>query len=272
MRKLQDGESAKQFEQNFKSLSRLWEAISPDPCLYPHRFTYQWLSGVFVAHRRRKSKGGKDGLEELSAKTRKLIEENISFKQMVDALPVFKIDQNYTGHLEELPTAADKAAALEAMLSAELTEDGGQGFVYRLLGERLQKIKQSKDASDKATEDRLQDLQHIAEDLAQTKTEPERLNLTQPGEYELFTVLRGCATTQDESYLADCARQMIGQLQTHQLLAPGWSRSKGGRMRVGNSLLAESWNPAYAQLGFNPDDPQPAFVDLALAELAGLDG
>ena len=112
------------------------------------------------------------------------------------------------------------------MLSAELTEDGGQGFVYRLLGERLQKIKQRKDASDKATEDRLQDLQNIAEDLAQTKTEPERLNLTQPGEYALFTVLRGCATTQDESYLADCARRMIGQLQTHQLLAPDGADQK----------------------------------------------
>ena len=157
-------------------------------------------------------------------------------------------------------------------MSAELTEDGGQGFVYRLLGERLQTIKQRKDASDKATEDRLQDLRNIAEDLAQTKTEPERLNLTQPGEYALFTVLRGCATTQDEGYLAECARRMLAQLQTHQLLAPGWSRSKGGRMRVGNSLLVESWNSAYAQLGFNPDDPQPAFVDLALTELAGLDG
>jgi len=273
LRNLQDAEAAKQFEQNFKSLSRLWEAISPDPCLYPHRFSYQWLCGVYVAHRRRKNKGGgKEGYEELSAKTRKLIEENTSFMQKVDTLPVFKIDQDFTGQLEDLPTAADKAAALEAMLSAELSEDEGGGLVYRLLGERLQRIKQRKDATDQATEDRLHELQILADDWAQTKTEPERLNLAQPGEYELFTVLRNCAATQEESYLADCARRMIAHLQAHQLLTPGWSHAKGGRMRVENSLLVESWNPVYAPLGFNPDDPEPPFVGLALAELAKLDG
>jgi type I restriction enzyme R subunit len=145
-------------------------------------------------------------------------------------------------------------------------------LVYRLLGERLQRIKQRKDATDQATEDRLHELQTLANDWAQTNTEPERLNLTQPGEYELFTVLRNYAATQEESYLADCAKRMIAHLQVHQLLTPGWSHAKGGRMRVEQSLLVESWNPVYAPLGFDPDDPEPPFVGLALAELAKLDG
>jgi type I restriction enzyme R subunit len=60
-------------------------------------------------------------------------------------------------------------------------------------------------------------------------------------------------------------------LRKNQLLTAGWSNSKGGRMRVEQSLLAESWNPAYAALGFNRDDPQPPFLKAALEELAARD-
>jgi type I restriction enzyme R subunit len=271
LRTLNESEAAKTFEQNFKSLSRLWEAVAPDPCLYEHRFIYRWLCGVYVAHRRRKNRKNKGTYEELSAKTRKLIEEDTSFLEIADTLPVFKIDRNYVAKLDDLPTPADKAAALEAMLSAELSEDD-PGFIYRLLGERLQKIKQRKDASDKAAEQRLKELQDIADEVARAKAEPARLNLTQPGEYELFAVLRKHATTQDENYVADCARRMIGHLRSQRLLTPGWSNSKRGRMRVEQSLLAESWNPAYIQLGFNPDDPEPPFLNPAVSELAKCDG
>ena len=48
--------------------------------------------------------------------------------------------------LDDLPTPADKAAALEAVLTAELTE-GDPGFTYRQLGERLQRIRERKEAT-----------------------------------------------------------------------------------------------------------------------------
>ena len=72
LRRLRDPDAAKNFEHNFKSLERLWEAVAPDPCLYPHRHQYSWLCGIYVAHRRRQ-RGSKDTYGELSAKTRQLI-------------------------------------------------------------------------------------------------------------------------------------------------------------------------------------------------------
>jgi hypothetical protein len=112
LRRLRDAETAKNFEHNFKSLERLWEAVSPDPCLYPHRYQYNWLCGIYVAHRRRQ-RGSKDTYGELSAKTRQLIQENTTFVDIADSLPVFKIDKDYVTKLDELPSPADKAAALE---------------------------------------------------------------------------------------------------------------------------------------------------------------
>ncbi len=270
LRRLRDPDPAKGFEQNFRSLERLWEAVAPDPCLYPHRYQYNWLCGIYIAHRRRQ-RGSSDPYGELSAKTQQLIRENTAFIDIAESLPVFKIDKDYVTKLDELPTPADKAAALEAVLTAELSEDD-PGFIYRLLGERLQRVKEQRDAGDEAAARRLRELQEIAAEAASTKHEPERLNLTQPGEYGLFTVLRAHAPAADEGYVATCARRMIAHLRSNQLLVRGWSTSIGGRMRVEQSLLAESWNPSYAQLGFDPNAEDPPFLKPALTELAKSDG
>jgi type I restriction enzyme R subunit len=272
LKRLQPPEAAKQFEQNFNSLSRLWEAVSPDPCLYSQRFAYNWLCGVYVAYRRRKNSKHQGTFEELSAKTRQLIEENTTFLKIAEALPVFKIDEGYVAQLEELPTAADKAAALEAMLAAELAEGESGDPIYRKLGERLQRIKERKDASDRAAEGRLKELQDAADALVALKAVATRLNLKEAGEYEMFTTLREYAATQDEPYLAECARRIAANLRGHGVLMPGWSGSKGGRMRVEQTLLVESWNPFYAQLGFDPSDPEPPFLATAMTELAKSDG
>ena len=270
LRRLRAPETAKNFEHSFRSLERIWEAIAPDPCLYPHRREYNWLCGIYVAHRRRQ-RGNRDTYGELSTKTRQLIQENTTFLDIAESLPVFRIDQDYAGRLDELPTPADKAAALEAMLTAELSEDD-PSFIYRQLGERLQRVKERRDADDEATARRLRTLEEIAESAAATKQEPERLGLTQPGEYGLFAILRVNAPGADEVYVADCACLMVAHLRQNQLLAPGWSGSIGGRMRVVQSLLAESWNPPYAGLGFDKDDVDPPFLEPSVSELAKSDG
>ena len=270
LRRLRDPEAAKSFEHDFRSLERLWEAVAPDPCLYEHRYRYNWLCGIYVAHRRRQ-RGSRDTYGELSAKTRQLIQENTTFLDIAESLPVFKIDKDYVTKLDELPSPADKAAALEAILTAELSEDD-PGFIYRELGERLQRVKERRDAGDEADARRLHELEEIAAVLAATKQEPERLGLTQPGEYGLFTILRAHTARVGEGALADCARSMVAHLRTNKLLVPGWSSSIGGRMRVEQSLLAESWNPSYEQLGFNRDDPNPPFLKAAVSELAKADG
>lgn len=270
LRRLRDPDAARGFEQNFRSLERLWEAIAPDPCLYPHRHQYNWLCGIYIAHRRRQ-RGSRDTYGELSAKTQQLIRENTTFLDLAELLPVFKIGEDYASKLDELPTPADKAAALEAMLTAELVEDD-PSFLYRQLGARLQQIRERKDAGDEAIARRLRDLEEIAAATAATRQEPERLGLTQLGEYGLFTILRVHASGAEEAYVADCARRMMTHLRQNQLLAPGWSNSIGGRMRVEQSLLAESWNSTYQGLGFDGDADDPPFLKPAVSELGKADG
>jgi type I restriction enzyme R subunit len=268
LRRLREPEAGKIFEQNFRSLERLWEAVAPDPCLYPHRRQYTWLCGIYIAYRRRQHGGGAT-YGELSAKTRQLIEENTTFVRTAEELPVFRIDANYATNVNQLPTPMDKAAALEAALTAELSEDDGGGFAYRKLGERLKRLKERKDATDQATQQRLRALEEIAKSVVEMRSEPENLGLTEaPGAYGLFTILRTYSTSRDQQYVAECAKRMVAHLRANDLLSHGWSNSKGGRMRVEGSLLAESWNEAYSELGLDRDDPEPPFLAPAIEELA----
>ena len=188
-----------------------------------------------------------------------------------EADPVFKIDQDYKANLDELPTPADKAVALESMMTAELSEDD-PSFIYRLLGERLQKIKERQDADAQATAERLRELEEIADEAAAARQEPERLNLTRPGEYGMFTILRAHTFVNEEAYIAECSRGMVSHLRAQQLLVTGWSNSVSGLMGVEQSLLAESWNQRYQRLGFDPDLRDPPFLKPAVAELAKADG
>jgi type I restriction enzyme R subunit len=268
LRQLRDPENAKNFEHNFRSLERLWEAIAPDPCLYPFRHQYNWLCSIYLAHRR---KPIQETYGELSVKTRELIQKNTTFLRIAESIPVFKIDKDYVTRLDDFPSPSDKAAALEALLLGELSEDD-PSFLYRQLGERLQRIKAKKDARDSDTIQRLQELQQIADETVKAKDEPARLNLTKSGEYGLYTVLRAYSESKDEVYIAECARKMVAHLVSNKLLTIGWSNSKGGRMRVEQSLLAESWNPPYTKLGFDPDMENPAFLAPAVEELAKSDG
>lgn len=267
LRVLSDSNAAKIFEQNFRSLERLWEAVAPDPCLYPHRHQYAWLTTIYIAYRRRK-RGSKETYGELSAKTQKLIEENTDFMRVADELPVFKIDADYIQKVDEFPTPGDKAAALEEALTAELTE-GDPNFTYRMLGQRLLELKKRKDATDAAAAKRLKELEEIADAVAKSRGEPTRLNLTKLGEYELFTVLRATAKTEDEDVLAETARRLMHFLHAHRLLPAGWSTSKEGRQRVDDSLLTESWNDFYKPLGYSAEHPE--FIEPAIEELAKLD-
>ncbi len=269
LRRLRDPDAGKSFEQSFKSLERLWEAVAPDPILYPHRRHYNWLCSMYVAYRRRQ-RGSQVTYGELSVKTRALIEANTEFMSEAEILPVFRIDKDYVTKVEQLPTPSDKAAALEAALTAELAEGDGS-FTYQQLGERLRRIKERRDAIDQAAEDQLRALEEIADEMVKTKAEPQRLGLTGVGEYGLFTVLRAYAPSLDDAIIARCTKKMVEHLVTNALLSSGWSNSKGARMRVEQSLLAESWNPDYSVLGFDPEDSAPPFLAPAVDELAKSD-
>jgi type I restriction enzyme, R subunit len=265
LRRLKDADVAHAFETQFKRTEILWEALSPDDCLYVFRREYTWLCGIYIAHRRRKS-GSKVTVEELAAKTRALIQEHTTFLEIAQDFPVYNIDADYLTKVDDLPTPADRAAELEAALTRVLVE-GANTFQYRKLGDRLKTLKEKKDASDEDSIHKLAELQKLVGEVVETESEPQRLGLTAPGEHELYTVIRNFAVGGDESLHASAAKAFIVRLKS--VMPAGWADTVGGRKKVGLTLQSECWLPQFEALNLCPlDEENPPFLQAAVEELA----
>jgi len=267
LRRLADPDAALAFETQFKRTEVLWEAISPDECLYPHRFHYAWLCSIYVAHKRRKRRSPYTR-EELAAKTRKLIQQHTMFMDIAEDVPAYKIGADYLTKITDIKSPADRAAELEAALTKELTEGEG-GFLYKQLGERLQQVIDQKVASDDAAIRIMKELEALVEQVNKAKDEPQRLGLTSPGEYPLFTVIRSMAKTGTETAWVTAAKTLMAELRRGQHLPIGWASTAGGRQKVSLALQVASWMPTVSDLGLCPEgEAEPPFLAAAVEELA----
>jgi type I restriction enzyme, R subunit len=261
--RLKDEAAWKAFKDDFRHLETLWEALAPDESLYPHRKEYAALCAVYVGCRRRKDRI-EATFEELGAKTRQLIRDNATFNEVVASIPVYKIDADYLAKARELPTAEDRAAELEDALTRELIDNPG-GFAYKLLGERLQKLITDKTADLSRS---ITDLEKLVDTFNELKGEAEKLGLTAPGDYALFTVIRGFVENADRGVQVKAARAIADRLRRQKALVPGWADSAGGRNRLRTALMSACWEPECESLKLCPEEGETPFLTAAMEELA----
>jgi type I restriction enzyme R subunit len=267
LRRLTDPQAAQEFETQFKRTEVLWEAVSPDECLYPHRFHYAWLCSIYVAHNRRKCRSTVTR-EELAAKTRELIQQHTTFMEIAEGVPAYKIGADYLTKITDIKSPADRAAELEAALTKELAEGQG-GFLYKQLGDRLREVVERKAADDNAAVRMVLELEALVAQVNASNSEPARLGLTQPGEYPLFTVIRSMAQTGAEAIWVQAARTLMAELRRGQCLPTGWATTAGGRQEVSLALQGASWMPGVEELGLCPVGvTEPPFLAAAVEELA----
>jgi type I restriction enzyme R subunit len=80
---LPDNETRDKFAAEYSVLSRLWEALSPDPCLGPYETDYKWLTQVYESVKP-PSGNGKLLWHALGAKTIELVHENVHLETRND--------------------------------------------------------------------------------------------------------------------------------------------------------------------------------------------
>jgi len=88
------------FEQEYKEVVQLWEAISPHPKLKASRDEYLWLNAIYEIYLEEFRRTDFDS-EIYAQKTRKLIEESAKLIDFKGHLPEIKIDSDYLSKLKE---------------------------------------------------------------------------------------------------------------------------------------------------------------------------
>ena len=136
---LPNNERRDEFAASYSALSRLWEALSPDDCLEPHRTDYKWLSDVYESVRP-PSGHGKLLWHALGPKTLDLIKDNIHVLGVQDDLDTVVLDPEMVAGLEATRDPA-KMKKLELQVAARLRKHGDNPL-FVALGERLEQLKE----------------------------------------------------------------------------------------------------------------------------------
>src|SRR5665647_3733725 len=128
------------FAADFSYLSRLWEAISPDPLLGQHNADYRWLTQVYESVK--PSTGtGKLLWHTLGPKTIELIHENVHVDAIRDDLETLVLDADLLEAVLGTPDPNRKAREIEIKVSQRLRKRMHDPR-FRELGERLEKLKE----------------------------------------------------------------------------------------------------------------------------------
>jgi type I restriction enzyme R subunit len=134
------------FEELYRNVRILYEALQPDEFLADYEREYAWLTKMWMAYRKKFYPAERFEIsEEDGAKTRELIRQNVSMEELKRDFPTYALNEEYLTKIQELPPDA-KALDIEAMLAAELKIRVGEDEEFQPLSERLKRIVAAKRA------------------------------------------------------------------------------------------------------------------------------
>lgn len=160
---LPNNETRDRFAADFSYLSRLWEAISPDPALTTFETDYRWLVQVYESVK--PSTGhGKLVWHVLGPKTIELIHENVHVDAIRDDLDTLILDADL---LEAVLGTADpdaKAKEIDIKVSRRLRRHMGDAR-FKELSERLESVRERHQQGLLLSVEFLKELLNLASDV-----------------------------------------------------------------------------------------------------------
>jgi type I restriction enzyme R subunit len=192
---LPDNDTRDAFAAEYSVLSRLWEAISPDPpFLGPYRADYRWLTQVYESVKP-PSGQGKLLWHVLGAKTLDLIHENIHVDAIRDDLETLILDADFLAELEAHQNPKQiKELEIKIIKRLQKHKDKPQ-FIQ--LGLRLENLKQLLTQGQMTSLEYLKKLLEIAKDVvnAEKQVDPvEERKTAKAALTELFQETRAVDT------------------------------------------------------------------------------
>ena len=227
---LPNNEKRDAFAAEYSVVGRIWEALSPDPCLGPYQADYRWLTQVYDSVRP-PSGNGKLLWHVLGAKTIELVHENTELYTIRDDLETLILDAELLDSVVGVPEK--KGKALEVSLIARLRKHG-KDPKFIALGERLEKIKERHEQGLIDSKDFLKQLLVLARDIveAEKKVDPvEEQDKAKAALTELFQQVK----TEETPVVVERIVSDIDEI-VRMVRFPGWQQTTAGEREVQKAL------------------------------------
>lgn len=229
---LPDNITRDRFAAEYSVLSRLWEALSPDPCLRPYETDYKWLTQVYESVKP-PSGHGKLLWHSLGAKTIELVHENVHLETVRDDLDTLVMDAEVLEGLLDAKDPDKKSKEIEIKLIARLRKHKDNPK-FIALGERLEKLKERHEQGLLHSLDFLKELLTLAKDIVQAEKQVNPVDEQAKAKAalsELFTEIRNGQTPV-------VVERIVGDIDEIVRLVrfPGWQDTKAGEREVQKAL------------------------------------
>ncbi|MET0087128.1 MAG: type I restriction endonuclease subunit R [Sedimenticola sp.] len=230
--RLPNNEIRDAFAAEYSVLSRLWEALSPDPSLSPYENDFKWLSQVYESVKP-PSGNGKLIWHALGAKTIELVHENVDIDTVRDDLETLVMDAEVLEGILDTKDPEKKSKEVEIKIIARLRKHkNNPAFVA--LGERLEKLRDRHEQGLLHSIDFLKQLLELAREVVEAEhdVEPEdeqakaKAALT-----ELFTEVKG----QDTPVIVERIVTDVDEI-VRMVRFPGWQNTNAGEREVQKAL------------------------------------
>ena len=229
---LPNNEKRDSFAAEYSVLSRLWEALSPDPCLVPYETDYKWLSKVYESVKP-PSGNGKLLWHALGAKTIELVHENVHLETVRDDLDTLVMDAEVLEGLLDAKDPDKKSKEIEIKLIARLRKHmNNPKFIA--LGERLEKLKERHEQGLLHSLDFLKELLALAKDVVQAEKQVDPIDEQAKAKAaltELFAEVKNGQTPVVVERIVTDIDEIVRMVRF-----PGWQNTKSGEREVQKAL------------------------------------
>ena len=229
---LPDNETRDKFAGEYSVLSRLWEALSPDPCLGPYEKDYKWLTQVYESMKP-PSGNGKLLWHALGAKTIELVHENVHLETMRDDLETLVMDADVLEGLLDAKDPDKKSKEIEIKLIARLRRHRDDPK-FIALGERLEKLKERCELGLLHSLDFLKELLILAKDVVQAEMQVDPVDKQAKAKAaltELFAEIKNGKTPVMVERIVKDIDEIVRMVRF-----PGWQNTKAGEREVQKAL------------------------------------
>ncbi len=229
---LPDNETRDKFAAEYSVLSRLWEALSPDPCLGLYEKDYKWLTQVYESVKP-PSGNGKLLWHALGAKTIELVHENVHLETVRDDLDTLVMDAEVLEGLLDAKDPDKKSKEIEIKLLARLRKHkDNPKFVA--LGERLEKLKERHEQGLLHSLDFLKELLTLAKEVVQAEKQVDPVDEQAKAKAaltELFAEVKNGKTPMVVERIVTDIDEIVRLVRF-----PGWQNTKAGEREVQKAL------------------------------------
>ena len=220
------------FAADFSVVSRIWEALSPDPGLATYEADYRWLAQIYESLK--PSTGtGRLLWHRLGTKTIELIHQNIDVPIVRDDLDTLVLDAELLEAVLGNPDPEKKAKEITVKLTGRLRKHSNDPK-FKALGERLENLKNRHQQGLLLSIDFLKELLELAKDVVKMERETpveEDLDRGKAALTQLFEEAKNGDTPVMVSRIVDDIDEIVRAVRFD-----GWQETFAGEREVKQAL------------------------------------